>query len=92
MRLRLRRNLATQMVAASCALGAVVLAIITGLLVAVNREQAITERVQRAGDSALAATEIRTLVVDMQAGQRGYLLTNQRRFLEPYIAARDRWR
>jgi len=40
-------------------------------------------------DEILATTyELQTQILDQQTGLRGYLLTNDRRFLEPYLQAR----
>jgi serine phosphatase RsbU (regulator of sigma subunit)/CHASE3 domain sensor protein len=88
----MRRTLTAELAGASLALGAVVIGIVLTLLILVAQEEEKTESVRRAGDRALAATELRGLVVDLQAGQRGYLLTRERRFLEPFDAARRRWR
>jgi serine phosphatase RsbU (regulator of sigma subunit) len=88
----MRRTLTTQMTLASLALGGVVVAIVFVLLLMAEAQQSRTERVRQAGDRVLAATEVRAIVVDLQAGQRGFLLTRDERFLEPYDAALRRWR
>jgi len=43
---------------------------------------------QRASASVVAAIRLENLVLDLETGTRGYVLTDDRRFLEPYLAAR----
>ncbi len=47
-----------------------------------------TSRTQRAGEALLAARASELAVVDLETGVRGYLLTGNRLFLEPYVHAR----
>jgi len=46
-----------------------------------------TERLNHGEEVISTAEQIRQLVVDMETGVRGYLLANDRRFLEPYDGA-----
>jgi signal transduction histidine kinase len=47
-----------------------------------------TREQQRAQQSVVAATRLEKLVLDLETGARGYVLTGDRHFLEPYEAAR----
>jgi signal transduction histidine kinase len=48
-----------------------------------------TRAEQRASQSVVAAIRFENLVLDLETGTRGYVLTGDRRFLEPYLAARQ---
>jgi len=43
---------------------------------------------QRAQQSVVAATRVEKLVLDLETGTRGYVISRDRQFLEPYYAAR----
>jgi two-component system, sensor histidine kinase and response regulator len=43
---------------------------------------------RRAQEAVVAATRFETLVLDLETGTRGYVITTDKRFLEPYNAAR----
>jgi signal transduction histidine kinase len=76
------------MVLASGLLAVVVAAAFTALLLAIDdlRE---TERLAAHSQEVLAvANSLERLVVDLETGQRGYLITRDERFLEPWDAAR----
>jgi signal transduction histidine kinase len=49
-----------------------------------------TNAEQRATDSAVAAIRIEKLVLDLETGERGYALTQNPSFLQPYTAAQRR--
>ncbi len=49
-----------------------------------------THREQRAEQSVVAAIRLEKLVLDLQTGTRGYVITSQRRFLAPWTDARRR--
>lgn len=51
---------------------------------------ATTAREERAEQSIVAATQVETLVVDLETGMRGYVITHDPRFLEPWRSARTR--
>src|SRR5262249_58346523 len=38
------------------------------------------------------ANELQTLVIDLETGMRGFAITHQRTFLDPWIRARERYR
>lgn len=47
-----------------------------------------THEQQHAEQAVVAAVRLEKLVLDLETGARGYAITNDRRFLEPYEAAR----
>src|SRR5919199_2051009 len=46
----------------------------------------------RSEEAIAAADRLERLVLDLETGQRGYLITRQRRFLEPWRSARAQYR
>jgi signal transduction histidine kinase len=84
----LRWGLTPRTVLASGLLAAIVGGVFALLLVAVIdqrglRAQALDSRAQLASADALLA-----LIIDMETGQRGFVMTRTERFLEPWTAAR----
>jgi signal transduction histidine kinase len=59
------------------------------LLIAVDGSVASTERARRADAALVEANRVERLVIDLETGQRGFVLTGDERFLEPWHAARD---
>ena len=47
-----------------------------------------TREEQRASQSIVAATRIEKLVLDLETSTRGYVITRQESFLQPYLNAR----
>ncbi|WP_243704646.1 CHASE3 domain-containing protein [Micromonospora sp. KC723] len=71
----------------------VLLALVVGsafavLLTSVTRLRADDRRALRSQEALVAANHLERLVVDMETGQRGYLLTGREEFLQPWEAAR----
>ena len=66
--------------------GAFILLLIVNVAVAVmlQRTGAFNDNVERGQRIRLAAVEVMTLAVDAETGQRGFLLTAQPAYLEPY--------
>lgn len=76
------------MALAAALLAACVLAIVFGLVgLAGARSQVLTELAEVRA-ARLAANNLMQASIDAEAGQRGYLLTNDRDFLEPYQTGR----
>jgi CHASE3 domain sensor protein len=50
--------------------------------------QEMEHRAQDSEDVLVAANRLERLVVDLETGQRGFLLTGSDQFLQPWIAAR----
>jgi signal transduction histidine kinase/CHASE3 domain sensor protein len=75
------------------ALGGVVLAFLVIELVLVIRSiesvRSATRSEQHAGAAVIAAIRVEKLVVDLETGARGYVITRDPRFLEPWRAARQ---
>ncbi len=72
-------------------LALVAIALLTGLfLVArtIEVERAHREQVRRTGEVLLALREVTSVTLNTETGQRGYLLTLDRRYLEPYRTGR----
>jgi signal transduction histidine kinase len=46
---------------------------------------------QRSQQVIAAASQLQTLVIDMETGVRGYVITNKRSFLKPYFEAQRRY-
>ncbi|MCU1586868.1 MAG: histidine kinase, partial [Frankiales bacterium] len=70
------------------ALGALtVLLLLAGLalvLVLRQADQALSDQTQRTFPARVAASQLMTSLVDQETGLRGYALTRDKRFLEPY--------
>ncbi|WP_332638571.1 sensor histidine kinase [Brevundimonas sp.] len=71
--------------------GAIALLLIVnvGVFVMLQRTSDFNDNVERGQRVRLAATEVMTLSVDAETGQRGYLLTGRAEYLEPYNASTD---
>jgi CHASE3 domain sensor protein len=76
------------MTSAGVVLGVLVLAVVVVLLLTIRAQTRAADAVVRNGDRALAATQLRNLVVDLQSGQRGFVVTADERFLDPFRSAR----
>jgi signal transduction histidine kinase len=72
--------------------GAIVLLLVVnvGVFVMLQRTSAFNHSVEEGQRIRLAATEVMTLSVDAETGQRGFLLTGQLEYLEPYNASTAR--
>ncbi|WP_144860134.1 CHASE3 domain-containing protein [Mesorhizobium sp. J18] len=72
-------------------IGALALLAIVGTNIwLVGQAQNYFNNVIQARDVRSAATDLRKSLQDMEAGQRGYLLTDDARYLEPYQASRSK--
>ena len=76
------------MVVASGVLAALVAAVFAILLIASSDLREATHREARAKDVTAASLRLEKLVLDMETGVRGFVLTNQERFLQPFRTAR----
>ena len=76
------------MIAASAALTVIVAAAFAGLLFAIDDVRDAERRVKHSEDVLVAANALERLVLDLETGQRGFLLTGEQRFLEPWQRAR----
>lgn len=64
------------------------LAAVIGQTVVAQQEARL--RAMREGDAIMALQRILTIVIDAESGERGYLLTQNKDYLVPYRAARQR--
>jgi signal transduction histidine kinase len=80
-----RWSLASRLRGALAALSLLLL-VAGGVLVVVLRQadRAVSEQVQRTFPARIAATQLLTSLVDQETGLRGYALTGDEQFLEPY--------
>jgi signal transduction histidine kinase len=83
----LRTRLAWQSVGALCLLFAINAVALVLLLNAISNQKNAANYAQRAEQAVAASSRLERLVVDMESGVRGYLLTGHGRFLDPYRKA-----
>ncbi|MCU1677729.1 MAG: Histidine kinase [Frankiales bacterium] len=76
------------MVVASGLLAILVGAAFAALLVAVTNFRAATDLRRDTREELVAAEALERLVIDLETGLRGFVITHEERFLEPYKAAR----
>ena len=81
-------SLATRALAASLLLAALVAAVFVVLLLASSNLRDATRREARAKDVTAETLTLEKLVLDIETGVRGFALTDNDRFLEPYFQAR----
>jgi signal transduction histidine kinase len=77
------------MVVASSLLALVVGAAFAVLILAIVDLRGTTRDAKRSQDVIVAANRLERLVVDLETGQRGFLIIGEERFLEPWAAARS---
>ena len=82
-------SLATRMLVASALLALLVAGVFAVLIQAVSALNDATQREAQARDLRAATFELEKLVVDLETGLRGFVLTNEDRFLQPWRAARE---
>ena len=80
-------GLVVRVLAASALLGGLLVAGAAIMLTAVADQHDSAERVHRSQEVLNAANRMERLVVDLETGVRGFLLTGQQRFLEPWERA-----
>jgi signal transduction histidine kinase len=83
----LRTRLSWQSVGALCLLFAINAVALVLLLNAISNQKNAADYAQRAEQAVAASSRLERLVVDMESGVRGYLLTGADRFLDPYRKA-----
>jgi signal transduction histidine kinase len=79
-------------VIASVTLALLVGAAFAVLLRTIVEERDSTDLALRSQEAIAAADELERLVLDLETGQRGYLITGNERFLAPWHGARRRYR
>lgn len=81
-------SLAARMVAASTVVALLVGAVFVGLILALSALRTATEEETRSKDVTVATLELENLVLDVDAGLRGYVITGKPQFLTTYDVAR----
>jgi signal transduction histidine kinase len=81
-------SLATRMIVASAILALVVAAVFAAFLVSTIELRHSTGRASHSKDISIAALQLEALVVDLETGLRGFVLTGNPRFLQPLTSAR----
>ncbi|MEY2424282.1 MAG: hypothetical protein QOI95_4349 [Acidimicrobiaceae bacterium] len=84
----MRRGLTARLLVATAALAVVVGTSFAVLLLALREERKASALVTESQRVLVAANELERLVIDLETGQRGFILTGEDQFLEPWNAAR----
>ncbi|GAA2754641.1 CHASE3 domain-containing protein [Actinopolymorpha rutila] len=85
---RLRQGLTGRLVVASCVLAVLLGSVFAVLLMAVADQRDAATLSRRSQQVLTTAGRMQELVLDVETGERGYLLTGDGRFLQPWNAAR----
>ncbi len=85
------RSLATQVTIAAISVAAVVAVAFVVSIAAILSLHASTSRETHSKDVVAATLRAQTLVVDLESGIRGFVITQKPRFLEPYQNAQRSW-
>jgi signal transduction histidine kinase len=83
-----RRGLTARLLVATAALAVVVGVSFAVLLAALRQERDASELVAESERVLVAATDLEGLVIDLETGVRGFIITREERFLEPWSKAR----
>jgi len=75
------------MLVASCLLAVVIATAFAVLLSSVMDLRSSADRARRSDEVLVVANRLERLVVDLESGPRGFVITGQRRFLQPWIQA-----
>ena len=84
-----RGGLTRRTVLASAVLALLVGAVFVVLIRAVTKERDSADQAIRSQEMIAAANRLERLVLDLETGQRGFAITGNERFLEPWLSARD---
>ena len=88
----MRGGLTRRTIVASAVLALLVGAAFVVLVRAVTEERDSADLAIRSQEMIVAASRLERLVLDVETGQRGFIITHQERFLQPWQAARDGYR
>jgi len=86
----MKRGLTVRMVVAGTLLAAVVGTTFAFLLLAIDQLRESAQLTRRASEELIASDAMEQIVVDLETGVRGYVITGQERFLQPWNDARAR--
>jgi signal transduction histidine kinase len=84
----MRRGLTGRMVIASGLLAIIVTAAFSVLFLAITTLRETTDRRRETREELIAADRLEKLVIDLETGLRGFVITGEEQFLEPWDAAR----
>ena len=82
------QSLEARLIAASAVFALLVAFVFGVLILSVSQLRNATEREARAKDRTVAALELEKLVLDMETGARGLVITGRERLLQPWTTAR----
>ena len=57
----------------------------------IAQQSKTAEWVEHTHEAISSSREILTLLIDMETGERGFLITGKEEFLEPYYRAQKKW-
>src|SRR5439155_11873832 len=83
-----RFGLRARMLSASAVLTAIVAGVLASLLVAIGDLRGAQRDARRSDEIAAAANDLERLAIDLETGQRGFIITGQESFLAPWAKAR----
>ena len=84
----LRAGLTRRMLISSGLLALIIAAAFAVLLSSVADLRATQQRAKKSEQALVVANQLERLVIDLETGQRGYIITGEERFLQPWTAAR----
>jgi signal transduction histidine kinase len=87
-----RGGLTSHAVVASLVLALLVGAAFGVLVDAIDEQRDSASEATRSQEVIAGANRLERLVLDLETGQRGFLIAGQERFLEPWTVARETWR
>lgn len=83
----MRGSLTARVVAATTLLVVIVAAIFVVLLVAIGRQHDAAAQSRHSQEVLVAASALERHLIDLEAGERGFVITHDETFLEPWTAA-----
>jgi signal transduction histidine kinase len=81
-------SLQTRLIAASVVLAVLVIGVFVALVLAASAARTATKEEARSKNVTTSALQLQKLVLDLEAGLRGYVLTGDTEFLQPYTTAK----
>jgi signal transduction histidine kinase len=82
-------SLQTRLIAASAVLALLVIGVFVALVLAASAARTAANEEARSKNVTTSALQLQKLVLDMEAGLRGYVLTGNKDFLQPYTTAKQ---
>ena len=84
----MKGGLTRRLVAASALLALILGAAVAVLLLAIGDLRESERRASQSQEVLTASNQLERLLLDLETGQRGFVLTGEERFLQPWQAAR----